>query len=34
MKRAVARVAEAVHVDRVKLGLSVGNSITSGLKHA
>jgi SAM-dependent methyltransferase len=33
MKRAVARAAEVVHFDRVKLGLNVGNSITTGLKH-
>jgi SAM-dependent methyltransferase len=33
MKRAVARGAEAVHLDRVKIGLNVGNGITSGVKY-
>ncbi len=32
VKRAVARVAEVVHLDGVKLGLNVGNSMTSGTK--
>ncbi len=32
VKRAVARGAEVVHLDRVKLGVNVGNSMTSGLK--
>jgi SAM-dependent methyltransferase len=32
VKRAVAKGAEVVHLDRVKLGLNVGNSMTSGVK--
>jgi SAM-dependent methyltransferase len=32
IKRAVAKGAEVVHLDRVKLGLNVGNSMTSGVK--
>jgi hypothetical protein len=34
VKRALAKGAEAVHLDRVKLALNVGNSITSGVKCA
>jgi SAM-dependent methyltransferase len=34
VKRAVAKGAEVVHLDRVKLGLNVGNSMTSGVKLA
>jgi SAM-dependent methyltransferase len=33
MKRAVAKVAEFGRFDRLKIGLNVGNSITSGVKH-
>lgn len=33
MKRAVAKVAEFGRFDRVKIGLNVGNSIASGVKH-
>jgi SAM-dependent methyltransferase len=32
-KRAVAKIAEVVHFDRVKIGLNVGNTIASGVKH-
>jgi SAM-dependent methyltransferase len=33
MKRTVSRVAEFGRFDRVKIGLNVGNSITSGVKY-
>jgi SAM-dependent methyltransferase len=32
-KRAVAKVAQVGHFDRVKLGLNVGNTLASGVKH-
>ncbi|WP_216638705.1 class I SAM-dependent methyltransferase [Mycobacterium asiaticum] len=34
VKRTVARAAEVVHLDGVKLGFNVGNSMTSGVKSA